>query len=377
MKLNMMRCYNNERSTQDRWDVQNVSDTQDAPGTRNRRTTRGVWNLFLLLGITLLMACNPGSKRENWSYFHDQGMVFATNYSIKYAYHRSLQAEIEAAFQAFSLSLNPFMENSIISKVNRNEPMELDSLFLTVFRKSEEVHRNSGGKFDITLSPLINAWGFGFQNMGLVTPEMIDSLKEFVGQEKISIDPQGKIVKSDPRVQLNTSAIAKGYACDVIADLLERDGIEHYLVVIGGEISARGLNDRGICWRIQVDKPVDDTIGFIHEPQVVLGLCDKSLATSGNYRNFYILDGKRYAHTIDPHTGYPSQNELLSVTIIADDCMTADAYATAFMALGLEEAKKLAARLPELEYYLIHESEDGSYGVTCSDGFQRLIVDPG
>ncbi len=139
-------------------------------------------------------------------------MVFATNYSIKYAYHRSLQGEIEAAFQAFSLSLNPFMENSIISKVNRNEPVELDSLFLTVFRKSEEVHRNSAVKFDITLSPIINAWGFGFQNMGRVTPEMIDSLREFVGQEKISIDPQGKIVKSDPRVQLNTSAIAKGYA---------------------------------------------------------------------------------------------------------------------------------------------------------------------
>ncbi len=372
-----MTCYNNERSTRDRWDVHNVPGTQDAPGTRNNRATLGVWSLLLLLGITLLMACNPGSKKKDWSYFHDQGMVFATNYSIKYAYHRSLQEEIEAAFHAFSLSLNPFMENSIISKVNRNEPVVLDSLFLTVFHKSEEVNRNSGGKFDITVSPLINAWGFGFQNLGRVTPEMIDSLKEFVGQDKITIDPQGKIVKSDPRVQLNTSAIAKGYACDVIAQLLERHGIEHYLVVIGGEISARGVNDRGICWRIQVDRPVDDTIGFIHEPQVILGLCDKSLATSGNYRNFYVLNGKRYAHTIDPHTSYPSQNELLSVSIIADDCMTADAYATAFMALGLEESKRLAARLPELEYYLIYEGEDGGYGVTCSDGFQRLIVDPG
>lgn len=325
----------------------------------------------------LLMACNPGSKKEDWTYFHDYGEVFTTNYSIKYAYSHSLQEEIEAAFQAFNLSLNPFEENSIISKVNRNEPVELDSLFLTVFRKSEEVHRNSGGKFDITLSPLINAWGFGFQNLGDVTPEMIDSLKEFVGHEKISIDPQGKIVKSDPRVQLNTSAIAKGYACDVIAHLLERHGIEHYMVSIGGEISARGLNDRGICWRIQVDKPIDDASGFIHEPQVILGLCDKSLATSGNYRNFYVLEGKRYAHTIDPHTGYPSQNEILSASVIADDCMTADAYATAFMALGLEESKRLATRLPGLEYYLIHEKEDGSYGVACSDGFQQIIVNPG
>ena len=373
----MMTCYNNEGSTRDRWDVHNVLVTQNAPDTRNNRTTLCVWSLLLLLGITLLTACNPGNKRENWTYFHDQGTVFATNYSIKYAYHRSLQEEIEAAFQTFNLSLNPFMENSIISKVNRNEPVELDSLFLTVFRKSEEVYSLSGGKFDITLSPLINAWGFGFRNLGRVTPEMIDSLKEFVGQEKISINLQGKIVKSDPRVQLNTSAVAKGYACDVIAQLLERHGIEHYMVLIGGEICARGLNDRGVCWRIQVDRPIEDTIGFIHEPQVILGLCDKSLATSGNYRNFYVLDGKRYAHTIDPHTGYPSQNELLSVSIVADDCMTADAYATAFMALGLDESKRLAARLPGLEYYLIHESEAGNYGVTCSDGFQRLIVDPG
>ncbi len=329
----------------------------------------------IVLGIIFLMACGQGSKKNNWTYFHDQGEVFATNYSIKYDYHRSLQEEIEETFQSFNLSLNPFMDNSIISKVNRNEPVKLDSLFITVFNKSEEVHKNSGGKFDITVSPLINAWGFGFNNIDNVTPEIIDSLREFVGHEKISIDSEGNIVKSDPRVQINTSAIAKGYACDIIAKLLEHHGIENYMVSIGGEISAKGKNDRGDCWRIQVDKPIDDATGLIHEPQVILSLCDKSLATSGNYRNFYISDGKKYAHTIDPHTGYPSQNDILSATVIADDCMTADAYATAFMALGSEESKKLATNLPGLDYYFIYESNDGSYEVTWSDGFQELVLD--
>ena len=188
--------------------------------------------------------------------------------------------------------MNPFLENSIITKVNRNEPVELDSLFLNVIHKSEEVSRLSGGKFDITVSPLINAWGFGFKNMENVTPEMIDSLKEFVGYEKVSIDDQGNFVKSDPRVEINTSAIAKGYACDVIADLLERQGIEHYMVFIGGEVAARGVNDKGECWRIGIDKPIDDDTGIIHNLQVIISLCDKSIATSGNYRNFYIKDGK-------------------------------------------------------------------------------------
>src|SRR5690554_2131824 len=188
-------------------------------------------SLFLLT-VLFVISCSQGNEKKNWVYFQDHGEIFATGYSIKYAYMRSLKEEIEAELHRFDLSLNPFLENSIITKVNRNEPVELDSLFLNVIHKSEEVSRLSGGKFDITISPLINAWGFGFKNMENVTPEMIDSLKEFVGYEKVSIDDQGNFVKSDPRVEINTSAIAKGYACDVIADLLERQGIEHYMVFI-------------------------------------------------------------------------------------------------------------------------------------------------
>lgn len=328
---------------------------------------------LLLLCLSLMLSCTSGSKR-NYLYYQDQGEIFATGYHIKYAYDRSLTEEIVTELNRFDMSLNPFKDNSIITKVNRNESVELDSFFLRVFRRSEEISRTTGGKFDITVSPLINAWGFGFQNMDTVTQEIIDSLKDFVGYEKISVDAGGNIVKTDPRVQINTSAIAKGYACDVIADLLESYGIENYMVEIGGEITARGVNDKGECWRIGIDKPIDDTTGMLHDLQTVLSLCDKSMATSGNYRNYYIKDGKKYAHTIDPITGYPAQLDILGATVIADDCMTADAYATAFMAMGLEQSIETAKKLPGLHYYFIYEKTDGSFGFEYSDGFEQFFV---
>jgi thiamine biosynthesis lipoprotein len=334
--------------------------------------TNNVRASFLTFLITLLVSCSP-SKKE-YTYHQDQGEIFTTGYHIKYAFSRSLKEEIVAEFDRFNLSLNPFMDNSIISKINRNEPVKPDSLFIKVFRKSMEISRRSGGKFDITASPLINAWGFGFQNMDSITPQIIDSLKMFVGFEKISMNEDGEIIKTDPRVTLNTSAIAKGYACDVIADLLERHGVENYMVEIGGEITASGVNDKGECWRIGVDKPIDDPLGMQHELQVILSLCNKAMATSGNYRNYYVKDGKKYAHTIDPHTGYPSQQDILGATVIADDCMTADAYATAFMAMGMERSKEVAKELPGLYYYFIYEKPDSTFGIEYSNNFEQFFT---
>lgn len=324
--------------------------------------------------FALLVSCNGNGQKKDYIYHLDQGEIFTTGFHIKYAYNKNLKEEIMAEFDRFNLSLNPFMENSIITKVNNNEPAELDSMFIKVFRKSMEVSEKSGGKFDITVSPLINAWGFGFKNMDSVTPEIIDSLNEFVGYKKITIDQQGHIVKSDPRITINTSAIAKGYACDVIADLLERYGVENYMVEIGGEIAAKGVNEKGNCWRIGVDKPIDDQLGMQHDLQTVLSLCDKSMATSGNYRNFYVKDGKKYAHTIDPQNGYPSEQDILGATVIADDCMTADAYATAFMAMGLERSKEIAKDIPGLYYYFIYAKDDNTFGIIYSDGFEQFFA---
>ncbi|WP_053826288.1 FAD:protein FMN transferase [Lascolabacillus massiliensis] len=328
-------------------------------------------SLFLISAFT---ACNSDSKKnENLQYFQEHGEIFTTGYSIKYEYSRSLSEEIKSELDRFDLSLNPFKDNSIITKVNNNEEVELDSFFIKVFYKSMEISQNTNGYFDITVSPLINAWGFGFQNMDNVTPEIIDSLEEFVGYEKIKIE-NGKVVKADPRVELNTSAIAKGYSCDVVADLLESFGIENYMVEIGGEISAKGVNEKNNCWRIGVDKP-NDFILVQHELQTVLSLCDKSLATSGNYRNFYVKDGKKYTHTIDPHTGYPSETDILSATVIADDCMTADAYATAFMAMGIDKSIEVAKIVPGLHYYFIYDNEtDGSFAVKHSEGFEQFFA---
>lgn len=332
-----------------------------------------LYNL-LWISILLTVSCSSNSKK-NYRYFQDQGEIFATGFHIKYAYKKSIRDEIMAELERFDGSLNPFKENSIITKVNRNEPVTLDSFFITVFRKAEEISRNTDGHFDITVSPLINAWGFGFQNMDNVNQEMIDSLKGFVGYTKISIGADGRIVKTDPRVQINTSAIAKGYACDVIADLLRSHGIENYMVEIGGEVVAKGVNDQGECWRIGIDKPIDDSTGMLHDLQTIISLCDKSMATSGNYRNFYVKEGKKYAHTIDPVSGYPSQSDILGATVIADDCMTADGYATAFMVLGLEKSVELAETIPGLFYYFIYENADGLLDVKYSEGLEQFVVE--
>ena len=327
------------------------------------------------LFVFVLLSCHPNrQKSESYSYFQNSGEVFHTSYHIKYAYERSLEDEILAELDKFELSLNPFRENTIITKINKNIPVKPDPLFMEVFNKATEVSRMTEGKFDITASPLIDAWGFGFRNMESITPEIIDSLKEFVGYDKIWIDSDGNVVKSDPRVQLNTSAISKGYSCDLVAQLLDSYGVENYMIEIGGEIVTKGLNDKGVCWRIGVDKPIDDSTGMQHELQTILSLCDKSLATSGNYRNFYVKEGKKYAHTIDPQTGYPSEQDILGATVIAEDCMTADAYATAFMASGLEKSREIARKIPGLHYYFIYVKPDSTLDIAYSEGFEQFFA---
>jgi len=312
--------------------------------------------LILYLSLSaFLLAC----KRDAL-YYEESGSVFHTLYHIKYQSPKLLSEQIEAEFRKFSLSLNPFNPNSIISKVNRNEEVEVDDWFITVFNKAMEVSERSNGAFDATVSPLINLWGFGFKNADSVSQAAIDSIMPFIGYRKIRLEGR-KVIKSDPRVELNFSAIAKGFASDVIGQLLEREGVKNYMVEIGGEVAVKGVNPHGECWTIGINKPEDDSTGRRNDIiDNKLRLCDKSgLATSGNYRNYHIRDGKKYSHTIDPKTGYPTENTLLSATIIAPDCMTADAYATAFMALGIEAAGRMAEQLPEIDYLLIYAKGDG------------------
>lgn len=323
---------------------------------------------LLFFMLLLFVSC----KEKQATYVEDRGEVFHTTYSIKYKYTHSLKPEIEAELAKFDDSLNPFKPTSIISKVNNNEEVVLDSFFINVFNRSQEVSGVSDGLFDITVSPLINAWGFGFKNIDNVTAEMVDSLKAIVGYDKIQVE-NGRVIKSDPRVQINTSAIAKGYSTDVIADLLESYGVTDYMIEIGGEVTAKGGNDKGECWHIGIDKPIDDKAPVHRELQTIIKLCDKSMATSGNYRNFYVKDGKRYAHTINPKTGYPAESNILSATVIADDCMTADAYATVFMLADTATIRSIALQ-EKLSYLLILDSEDNRSVIVKSTGFDKYQV---
>ncbi len=330
--------------------------------------------ILLYLFATFLIGCNTSNKKSNLSYYLDSGEIFHTSFHIKYEYDRSVKEEIMEALQQFDQSLNPFKENSIIGKVNNNLPVNLDTLFIEVFEKSMEISRKTEGKFDITASPFINAWGFGFKDMDNVTQEKIDSMKPFVGFDKIKIE-NGVVVKDDPRVQINTSAIAKGYSCDVVANVLRKFGIKNYMVEIGGEIAMSGKNEKGVCWRIGIDKPMDDSTAMQRELQTILSICDKAVATSGNYRNYYVKDGVKYAHTIDPQTGYPSEQDILGATVIADDCITADAYATAFMAMGLDKSIEVAKSIPGLHYYFIYVKPNGDVASMFSDDFNQFLVD--
>ena len=221
--------------------------------------------------------------------------------------------------------------------------------------------------------PLANAWGFGFKKGAFPDSLMIDSLLQITGYEKVKLE-NGEVVKQDSRIMLSCSAVAKGYSVDVVARLLDRKGIKNYMVDIGGEVVVKGKNPSDGLWRIGINKPVDDSLAVNQDLQTILEISDLGLATSGNYRNYYYKDGKKYAHTIDPRTGYPVQHSILSSTVIAKDCMTADALATAFMVMGLEEAEAFCKANPEIDAYFIYSGENGEFNTFYTEGMKKYIA---
>lgn len=328
--------------------------------------------LFLAIFGTVSICRNCSSRPV---YQRNEGFIFGTVYHLTYRCQTDWQPEIADLLQRFDRSLSPFHPASVITAVNRNDTTVVpDDYFTTVFRRAREIYTATGGAFDPTVSPLINAWGFGFAQGGSVTPADIDSLLQIVGMDKISL-ADGRIVKADPRLTLNFSAIAKGYACDVVAAFLAERGVEDYLVEIGGEVAARGRNPRGEAWQVGIDKPVADASGTAHDVGYVVSLSEGGMATSGNYRNYRYVGGRRVAHTIDPASGYPVEHALLSATVMAPDCMTADAYATAFMVLGADKGLQLAAAVPGLEALFICavEGDTACYDVVMTPGMGRYV----
>ena len=312
-----------------------------------------------------------GHKDE--PYQHNSGYIFGTSYNITYQCADDHKKDIEKVLADVDASLSPFNDTSIITHVNRNEEVVLDDFFLDVFRLAQKINEDTEGAFDITVAPMVNAWGFGFKNGVNPDEKVIDSLRQVVGLHKVRLEGD-KIVKTDPRVMLDCSAIAKGYGVDVVANLLRKFGIKNFMVEIGGEVVTSGVNRERMPWRIGVTKPTDDSLSINNELQTVINVTDKAMATSGNYRNFYYKGGRKYAHTIDPKTGYPVQHSILSATVITNDCATADAYATSFMVMGLEKSKKVLERHPEMMVYFIYNDEKGQNQVWFSPALKDKIA---
>lgn len=332
-----------------------------------------IWQLpfliLLIVGTVLIIR-----QQQSLPYQTNSGMVFGTVYNITYECDSNLHEAIKAELQKVDNSLSPFNAQSIITAINQNQDVKPDEMFLTVFNKAMEISRETEGAFDITVAPLVNAWGFGFKNGIQPDRHQVDSLRRLIGYEKVSLKDD-RIVKQSPDIMLDCSAIAKGFGSDVVARFLQQQGVKNFMVEIGGEIVTSGVNPQRLPWKIGVTKPTDDTLSVKGEIQSVLNVTDLAMATSGNYRNFYYKDGKKYAHTIDPKTGYPVQHSLLSATVLAKDCATADAYATSFMVLGIDGAKEVLERHPELMAYFIYSDGKGQNAVWCSPSLKDKIVE--
>ena len=322
--------------------------------------------LMLIIGTVVILQKQPPFRTN-------EGLVFGTIYKITYQHQEDLHNDIKAALMEVDNALSPYNKNSIISRINHNQDTLLNEHFTHVFELAQKISTETEGAFDITVAPLVNAWGFGFKHSIDIAPNVIDSIGQFVGYQKIRLS-DGKITKDDPRTMLDCSAIAKGYGVDMVARTLDKKGVQHYMVDIGGEVVVNGKNSRMKTWRIGINKPVEDSLSINQELQTILEVSGVGMATSGNYRKFYYKDGKRYAHTIAPRIGHPVQHSILSATVIAKDCTTADAYATAFMVMGLEKSMEFCKAHPELDAYFICDGEGDTYEIHYTPGMERFMV---
>lgn len=338
-----------------------------------KKQKRLLWQVpflcLLIVGTILIVR-----QQRSMPYQHNEGMIFGTVYSVTYQYDRDLKDQIEAELKKVDQSLSMFNQQSIISRVNRNEDVKVDNLFTDVFTLAQTISRETDGAFDITVAPLVNAWGFGFKGKGpQPSAAQVDSLKRLVGYQMVSLKG-GKVVKQKPGITLDCSAIAKGYGSDVVARYLRSLDIKNFMVEIGGEVVTQGNSPKRVPWRIGVTKPTDDSLSVADELETVLNVTDRAMATSGNYRNFYYKGGKKFAHTIDPKTGHPVQHSLLSATVLAPSCAAADGYATAFMVLGLDRAKAVLERHSELMAYFIYSDAQGRYQTWYSPSMKDKII---
>jgi thiamine biosynthesis lipoprotein len=303
-----------------------------------------------------------------------EGSAQGTTYHITYfdKKERNLQPQIEQLLQDFDKSVSTYIPNSIISKINSNQKYVIvDKYFITCFKKAKEVWKNTNGAFDPTVYPLVNAWGFGPGKKQKIEKEKIDSILKYVGFDLIELKGN-KIIKKDPRVALDFNAFAQGYSVDVVSEFLNSKGIHAYIVEIGGEVYANGKKTNGDNWSIGIEKPIDNKTE-LNPLKAVVKLENLAVATSGNYRRFIIEDGVKYAHHIDPKTGYPTKNNLLSASVFSKQCIASDANATGILVMGLEKAKVFLQQHTELQAYLIYSDDKGNYQIYETPGIKLIL----
>jgi FAD:protein FMN transferase len=328
---------------------------------------------FLIVVILFSIA---SCKKAEFSSFN--GFAQGTTYNIVYessntAGPDSLHKIVDKILLDFDMSLSWYKDSSILSRVNRNEDVRVDTFFAAVFRKSAAISEMTNGAFDITVAPLVKAWGFGPDDHKNFSEQKLDSLMKLIGMEKVSL-VNDHVIRSVPGITLDFNAIAQGYSVDVVSRYFDGLGIKNYLIEIGGEVRARGTKN-GKLWRIGIDKPEDNNIIPGQTLQAIIRITDKSLATSGNYRKFYVEDGIKYSHTIDPKTGYPARNRLLSATILADECATADGIATACMVMGHEKAIEFIKNNPQYSAYFVISGDDGNYQTWMCDNLKKYLTE--
>jgi thiamine biosynthesis lipoprotein len=329
---------------------------------------RKIW--ALIIGLTVLASCGQQPKKVVL-----QGLAQGSYYAITYydEQGRNFQHDIDSIFHAVDMSVNLWVDSSVISKVNRNEDVVLDDIFIDNFNIAQEAAALSDGYFDPTISPIVAAWGFSYKHGDSITPQLIDSLRQLVDYHKVRIEDV-KVVKDDPAMTLDFNAVAQGYTSDMIAVFLDSKGIKNYLVDTGGEIMAKGGKPNGKPWIVGIEKPAPDQDAE-RVVQTRLALRDKGLVTSGSTRKYVERDGKRYSHCIDPHTGYPVEHQVLSVTVLAETSVWADALASICMVMGKEQSLPIIEGIDGVEAYYIFVNEQGELETFATEGFKKLIVE--
>lgn len=322
--------------------------------------------MFILLFVFVFISCEKEPENVVLA-----GNVFGTTYSVKYYSEKDIdyQKQFDSLFFFINKSMSTYQPDSDISKINRNESVEIDTHFAKVFNKSKEIYRATEGAFDPTIGVMVNAWDFGPEGkIANLDSLKIDSLMKSVGFNRMGLRANKVIKENNAFIDFN--AIAKGYGVDVIGEFLESKNIKNYIVEIGGEIRCRGINlEKKQPWKVGVEMPHFDGTQSIMK---AISLNDESMATSGTYRKFKTDDnGNRYSHIIDTKTGYPSKTNLLSISVIAEDCMTADGYATAFKAMGMDKVRVFLGRHPELKVFLIYENDQKELETLSLNGFPK------